>query len=347
MQRSDALGTLTVLAWPWVMPLFMLLSGEGAWYSLQRKGIQVFLRQRSARLLLPLFFGILVIIPPQVYVERLLQGRFQGSYIDFLPHLFNGFYPQGNLAGGQLWFVGYLYFYILLTIPLLAHLRGPRMTRWLNVLETRLNTGAAILIFPALPFVVSQVALRGVFPESLDFVTDWAYHTELLLAYVYGIVIAARPAIRAHIDRHWPAALALGLAAVGGLAWLILVSDGLLPIPYRWEYFFGWSLFGLLNWVCLLGLLGAARYLVRTRNRLLEYASEIALPFYLVHQTAVAILAYFLVQRARPIALDYLLLVLGSIALTTAVVEAARLTRPSRYLLGLHQRAPAGVVISP
>ncbi len=51
----------------WQMPLLFMLAGLAAAYALEARGPLAFLRERVARLLLPLAFGILVLVPPQVW----------------------------------------------------------------------------------------------------------------------------------------------------------------------------------------------------------------------------------------------------------------------------------------
>src|SRR5690349_9771485 len=53
------------------MPLLMLLAGAGTALALRRRGIGAFAWDRTKRLLWPLVFGMLVIVPPQIYIERL------------------------------------------------------------------------------------------------------------------------------------------------------------------------------------------------------------------------------------------------------------------------------------
>ena len=67
----------------WRLPLLFLISGMGTCYALSYKTGRTFLWQRTLRLLVPIIFGMLVLVPPQVYVERLSQGVKYNSYFDF------------------------------------------------------------------------------------------------------------------------------------------------------------------------------------------------------------------------------------------------------------------------
>src|SRR5262245_19499583 len=59
---------------PWRLPLLSLLAGMGTWYALQVRTVRQFLAERVGRVLVPLVFGMLIVVPPQVYVERISAG---------------------------------------------------------------------------------------------------------------------------------------------------------------------------------------------------------------------------------------------------------------------------------
>lgn len=58
------------------------------------------MRERNKRLLLSLIFGMLMIIPAQIYCERVLNQQFTGSYFDFYPSVFEFIsYPKDGFRG--------------------------------------------------------------------------------------------------------------------------------------------------------------------------------------------------------------------------------------------------------
>jgi len=93
----------------WHMPLFFLLSGSAAWFAMSLRPERSFTKERFKRLFIPLIFGMLVIVPPQVYIERIFRGQFEGSYFSFYLEAFKGMYPEGNLSWHHLWFLAYLF----------------------------------------------------------------------------------------------------------------------------------------------------------------------------------------------------------------------------------------------
>ncbi|MBC8083688.1 MAG: acyltransferase family protein, partial [Hymenobacter sp.] len=72
----------------WRLPLLFFVSGVGTCFALRRRPARAYLRDRLRRLGIPLVAGILLVIPPQVYIERISHGVAYASYLGFYPHFF-------------------------------------------------------------------------------------------------------------------------------------------------------------------------------------------------------------------------------------------------------------------
>lgn len=62
---SNTIEPLMMLTSPWRLTLLFLISGVATGYLLDAQGVHNFLGSRSVRLLVPLAFGMAVIVPPQ------------------------------------------------------------------------------------------------------------------------------------------------------------------------------------------------------------------------------------------------------------------------------------------
>lgn len=110
----------------WIMPTFFILSGLSSYYSLSYRTGGRYVLERAKRLLSPLIFGTLVLIPPQVYIDRVTNSQFVGSFIEFYPRYFDGLYAfGGNFAwmGLHLWYLEFLFIFTLVTLPPFLYLR--------------------------------------------------------------------------------------------------------------------------------------------------------------------------------------------------------------------------------
>jgi fucose 4-O-acetylase-like acetyltransferase len=65
---------------PWHMPLFFLLAGASTWFALRFRSGRMYTKERFKRLLIPLIFGLLVIVPPQTYIGLRSHSDFAGSF---------------------------------------------------------------------------------------------------------------------------------------------------------------------------------------------------------------------------------------------------------------------------
>ena len=137
--------TLTALQFPMGiahrlrMPLLFVIAGAGMWFALGNRHGGGMVRERSLRLLLPLVAGMLLIVPPQIYFERLFRGQWDGGYLAFYFERVLQLqpYPKGDFSWHHLWFVAYLYVYVFLLLPLLLWWRAAKKVvkpgAWLRV----------------------------------------------------------------------------------------------------------------------------------------------------------------------------------------------------------------------
>src|SRR5689334_9518525 len=68
--KSEIVGVVIGFLNVWIMPLFMLLAGMSSNYALAKRSNARYLGERTLRILLPLVAGVLLVVPPQVYLER-------------------------------------------------------------------------------------------------------------------------------------------------------------------------------------------------------------------------------------------------------------------------------------
>jgi hypothetical protein len=273
----------------WHMPLLFLLAGMSLFFALARRSLAATLRERLARLLVPLAAGMILIVPPQVYVERITPHPlrqspidFAGSYLDFQRAILDCCYPQGNLGWHHLWFVAYLLTYSLALAPLLAGLQrrgfASRAAAWFG------HGWRPLLL--ALPLIAAEMLLRRRFPTTHALVGDWANHAHYAGLLVIGWAIAASPLLEDNLlrRRHRHAAIGVALAGI----WTLLA---LLP-PLALEFRLVIRVAG--EWACLLAFLGYARHHLDRPLGWLTRFTRLAMPFYILHQTAIVLLGWML-----------------------------------------------------
>jgi hypothetical protein len=107
------------------MPLMFVISGASLFFSVGKPG--KFLQDKVLRLLIPLIVGVFTHVAIAVYLERRTNYQFFGSFFEFYPQYFQGWYGEGgNFAwmGLHLWYLLVLFVYSLLFLPLFYLLKG-------------------------------------------------------------------------------------------------------------------------------------------------------------------------------------------------------------------------------
>jgi glucan biosynthesis protein C len=210
----------------WGMPMFFLVAGCAAWFSLGVRKPGQFVLERFLRIFLPLIFGILIIVPPQVYLERIYEGDFSGSFFQFYPHFFtHGTYSYeglGNLSFHHLWFLYYLFVFCLIALPLLLRLRREAGDRCLDNLASFTCKGGNIFLY-FLPLCLWIVTLGPFSSGENDLIHDWAHDLFYLSFFIYGYLLCSREGFWQAIDRHKMLALILAVP----LSLLEMTLDGL------------------------------------------------------------------------------------------------------------------------
>jgi glucan biosynthesis protein C len=320
------------------MPMIFAISGASIYFALRPGGARRFLRERALRLLLPLGVGILVLAPPQVYLDRLTHSLFKGSFLEFLPYYFQPANFSWN--GVHLWYLQYLFVFTLLLMPLFIWLKRPSGQRALRTLSRFTERPGAIFLWAA------PIALISIIVDPFSLMKRGLSETLLRLIMfplplIYGYLIYADYAIQQAIIRQRRAFLFL---SVGFSFVPPLVSMGL--TQWGWKinllsYSLLMALASLLIWCYLLAAFGYGMRYLTFAKRSLAYANEAVLPIYILHQPVILILGYFIIRLQLPIVAKYLIITPVALSITLLVYEyGIRRVNWIRRAFGLKPRKP-------
>lgn len=295
----------------WRMPLLFMISGSAVFFLLRKFSVIRFLRNRFTRLFVPLAFGMFVVIPPQVYYERLFHEQSFSSFFDFYSTIFSFVpYPQGNFSWHHLWYIPYIFVFSIITLPLFISLTK-RIGERVYAAAMKWSSHGMNILYWFIPLGVSQVILRPFWPsDENSLIADWSNFAWSLLFFCYGYLLVADAGIWKSIERLRFKTLLIGIFAFSYLAIIREFNYSLSPvelIAYR-------MLRGLNAWSFILTILGFA-YQYRHRNSaMLRYANEAVYPFYILHQTITVVLAYYLSPLQFPIMAKFIVVAIGTFA---------------------------------
>jgi peptidoglycan/LPS O-acetylase OafA/YrhL len=329
-QLSFGMSVFVGIVSQWIMPLFFVLSAISAYYGLGRRTNQQYLRERFQRLVIPLMFGIFVLILPQVYLERVSHGQFSGSFHEFFPHYFDGFYALGgNFAwmGLHLWYLEFLFIFSLLTLPLFQLLRKAALRGFMAQFLSWLEASGSIF-FMAVPIAISE-GIVSLQPQGIGIRSfgGWSPLTYLVL-FILGYFIACHRPFQHSIERLKGVALVLGAIATG--VGFLLIQSGHSTYSFVFVMLRGFNV-----WVWLIAILGFGSRYLDFKNRLLTYANEIVLPFYILHQTVIVILGFLIAPQQVDIMTKYFILSTTSFAIIMLLVQLIQRFKILRFLFGM------------
>ncbi len=300
----------------WRLPILFVISGMGTSYALAKRSGNRFAAERIKRLLIPLVVGILVIVPPQVYFERLAGGVFSGSYFDFWPlHAFVGVYPEGNFSWHHLWFLPYLLLFSLALTPVFLYFRKNPENRFLSWIKQQLATPAGFLWF-LLPLLMTQVFLEPYFPVTHALVGDWYTLVHYSILFFYGFVlIMIKDVFWKSVQDNRRLFLYSGILFFG--LWLLLIYTAEnTPAMYLTP------LVKVMNcWSWILALFGYAAKYLNTQSSTLTYANQAVYPFYILHQTVTVSLGFYLKDMEWGFWTKFVILVSGTFLISWLLYE--------------------------
>lgn len=333
-EQSEFVTQLFLFTTSWRMPLIFFVSGAGTYFAMRSKR-EHFVTGRVKRLLIPYAFGILLLIPPQKYLEFLFYGGDTDSYLAFL-----AIYPE-RLAGAahgfslvwfgelgyHIWYLPYLFVQTLLLLPLF---------KWL---QSRQNYKKPVLLhiyFLFIPVVLINLALRPFYPQYLN----WADFVHFLFFFALGFYFV-----------HFRKVLAEEVVKVIRPMLIISVVTSLLTLyfalftPYmiKWmdnpdisaDYlgFLALRSINALSWVWL--LLGLSIRYLNINNKRLPRLNDSVLPVYVLHQTFIIIIGYQVVQMELSMLVKFLMILLLSCLLMYVSYAAIKRLKPLRFLFGM------------
>ncbi|MEO9131363.1 MAG: acyltransferase [Sphingomonas sp.] len=337
-QPADWVAAPMLLTNAWRLTLLFVVSGYAS-RALFTKSASVrgFLGNRNMRLILPLLFGIAVIVPPQSWVELTTQHGYAQSFVWFITH---DYFRFGKLDGivlptwNHLWFVLYLWVY---TLALAAMLALPRMAG-AQVAFDRVFAGLRVLWVPIAWLLVFNMLLFERNDDTYDLFHDGIAHLAYFPAFLFGFGLAGSKPVLAALARLWrPSAV---MAIIG---YLVVVSVEIaypgfaIPTKVIAELFHVGR--EVQCWASIAALIGIAERFWNSDHAWRPMLTEAVFPFYIIHQTVIVVVEYWLLQlHIGPVA-EFAILVPATVAGCWAFYLIGRQISWLRPLIGLRGRA--------
>jgi glucans biosynthesis protein C len=287
----------------WIMPLFFFLSGASGMFGV-RKSFSTFLKGKTLRLLIPYLMGVILLIPPQKYVEGLSNHTFSGGYLDFLQAYFSGGifnYPMGfdtlwiGAISYHLWFLGHLFLISVLLYPLTKYLDGKGEFLMEKLHKKTSFTGGAVLLF--IPVTIAGILLKKHFPNY----TSWADFTKYALFFLLGFLYTRNENLKTALFKSRFIALAIGLSLTMMYFASFAVKDTMFGQLFQNNQVYGYYAFqetagALVTWCWLIFIVAMGMKYLNKDSVYRQPLNEAVLPFYILHQTVLLLIGFVVVQ---------------------------------------------------
>jgi hypothetical protein len=331
--QSETLANFMLIVEPWRMASLWVISGIAIRFILVKVSLLRYTFVRSLRLLLPLLFGVLVIVPPQLYVEMTANGALDMSYWQFYLAMFTdnniifvnyqpGIWPHWDV--NHLWYLRSLWEYSLAIILLLPLLNSSLITNTSNWLFKQ-HLGVMLLILSVPIFIIQITWEQDTNRYPLGF-------TFLLYGYLIGWHKSFWQQLKVNVK---PLLLTFSLFLVTFISlyntvWLTL--DESTP---PWLMIISMLIYSVVRVVGVLIVLALAYKYLNKKSPLLSYFNDAVYPFYILHQTIIIVLAYNLAPMALGPVFEPIVVILLTILLCFIGFEVIRRVDILKPLFGV------------
>ena len=286
--------------WLWMMPTLFVVAGISSRYALEKRSAGEYAKERTSKLLLPLVFGILLIIPIQSYIAGLFFfGR--ADYFYFFTRLtdFSGY--DGAFTPGHLWFILYLFVISMASLPLMIFCKK----------KSKGGFGGNV------PLI--WVILMGILPCLGNEIFDVGGKspTEYLAFFLLGYFFLSNENVLEKLEKY--RFLLLGLFLLGAV------------LTARFDHL----LIEMASWLSVLTVLGMARRHLDFSGKISKYLSKASFGVYLFHQSWIVVTGFFIIKLIDNPIVQIPLILTSSIILTYLTYEISQRAPALRWMFGL------------
>ena len=315
------LDVVEYFLYPWIMPVLFLVAGMSARYSLARRSVGKFVKERCRKLLVPFFGGAFLLGWVNGWVSDLSYGAF--SFLAAIPDpIARGIvsYLCYVMNVGVLWFLPELFAASLIVLLLRAIDRHDVLWTLAGRVVSS-HAGLVFLIVLAIPVWGSSMVLNTPYVTVFR---NGIYWFVFLLGYFFFSHDAAQKLLRE--AGNW----LLAVAVVVGVAVCVVFFGQQYTVPSFLEN----PLVNAYLWLMCLALLGWAQSHMDGAGRVWTYLRQRSFEIYAIHYPLMLLVAYVLVTfTGLPMWANYVLLLVLSYPIAILAVEALIRVPVVRFLL--------------
>jgi len=279
------------------MPVLFIIAGMAARYSLEKRNIKAFIKERISKLLIPLLSGLILLVPFQTLYARKFFFNYHDGIINNFKYFFTHFSDLNGYDGmftlGHLWFLLYLFIIALITLLIIKPIPFNKLKSRVN----KVNIFGIILLFIPLLIVNYIGNFSG---QSLGKYT---------LLYLFGYYLFTDELIT-KILNYKPIILTL-----------FSISQIVLVILYFKYRYYSDLLVNFVGWLGILSCIIIGKLFLDRENKVTKYFKKSSFSIYILHQTILVIVGYYSLTMINNLVLQICLILFGSFVLTILFYE--------------------------
>lgn len=306
------LSTLIVLVNPWFMPILFVLAGMSARYALEKRTTNEFINQRISKLLTPFISGVILHVPFQTLYARKHFENYEGSIAEnwkyFFTHLtdFSGY--DGGFTPGHLWFILFLFIISMMALVLFHFVPYEKLAVRVEKLPA---LGVFFLFVPV--WLMYYLGNFGGYSIGKN-----------LALYLIGYYVLSNDVIMEKLENNikWLA----GLCVIGTIVSVTLYYN----ISYYGDLWVNY-----IGWTSILVLLVVGKRFLNKRTKFTDYFNNASYPIYILHQSILVVIAYYIVQMSDNMVVQVLGIGVGSFVLSVLAYHLIKMIPVVRKLVGI------------
>ena len=273
-EGNRGISSIIVFFSPYFMPLLFVLAGISTKFALQKRTNKEYVMERVKKLLLPLLFGTIVLMPIMTYIADKFHGSYSGGFLEHYTIFFTKYTDltgaDGGFSLGQFWFLLYLFLISIVGVGMIHLVKKSSFD-----FEKSIPFWMACLLGLPLPFFSELLSIGG---KSL---------LEYMYLFLIGYFVFSNEKLISKVEKNGWLLFCIGLVAT------------ILNV-----YFFLWSEieFGLVNnitkyvseWLMILAFIGLAKKHLNFNGKVLNYMKQRSFLFYIYHYIWVVLFQYLL-----------------------------------------------------
>lgn len=313
-------GYFHAFLYPWWMPLLFTISGISSAYSLKKRTIKKFARERVSKLFIPFLMGLIFIVPIQTYIADTFHNGYSGNYFQHYYIFFtkitdlSGF--DGGLTPSHTWFILYLFIATIIMLPIIKWYRK----KPIKINGRKLSIGIILPLFIVILVSIPIIRIGNVISFG-----------EAFACFALGYFVLSNDKVQETLKENRIMLFAFFLIFIIIKLLETVFSYDNKPLIILTQSIAAW--FGILSF------LGMGKKHLEFSNRFTEYFSKASFPLYYLHQSILITIGFFTIKNIKSPLSQFLIILSLSFVLTILCYELFRRLKLTCFLFGIKHKS--------